>query len=761
MKTTRKSVKIVALMLFIVMSLSSLFGCAQLFEDILSSDKNNNSDTNTGVNDNVETPGDTTADGGNNTVNGDNGTHSHIFGDWTVIKNATNTEDGLQERKCDCGAVEQQTIPASNKEYTITYSNLKSADYPTVNGYNSSEGLLNLPVIESEGYRFIGWYTSSIGGNIVDYIPKGSTGDYVLFAHWELVNYEITYKNVPDNTNPTSYNIESSLKLTTPTWRGLEFTHWSDQNGNTYTPDQNITFMPKAITGDLVLTANWKVLRNLATPASDTTLHTVYSEEEGLIYFYYDLGTIQHVVLDDINPSLYYKTEGMPMNLTLSNTVTISNEKAESISNTISQSISQTDSWASSYSKSETHSENWNKEIDAGLEAGIGGGKEKGGSIGDGKIGASIKKLFNWSVKAHVDYTYGWGENDTTSETWGSSESHSSTTSESYSKSVVSSLAYKEQISSEIVESYSINAELPSGYYAYVHAGNVRVIGIVTYEVGTGYLYLNTYCYLDNMHSMIMYYADVNQLNNPSVEGLDFNIPEEEIINIVDNSYYVRYDANGGEGTMPTTLHSVNGSEKLAKNTFTKAGCTFAGWELTTADGVSILLDEQSVTNLAAAHQVVVLKAKWTSTEPIWVEKGTATNYYIKPATQTGYDKDNEICAKYNNEKLESGIDGNTKIVVTEEKFYTYVYWHWATSNNKTGDIIFGDYKGEILGGKPAIYFVAFESTQNYGKTDANGTTDKYTYYCNHSNTDGSWWWHRFEVYIQTYTIYENINPIS
>ena len=105
----------------------------------------------------------------------------------------------MRERQCECGKIEQDIIEASGKEYCIYYKNLKTADYPKENGYNSKDGLLELPVPEAEGYVFVGWYTKSTNGEIVDYIPKGSTGDYVLFAHWELVNYEITYKNVPNN----------------------------------------------------------------------------------------------------------------------------------------------------------------------------------------------------------------------------------------------------------------------------------------------------------------------------------------------------------------------------------------------------------------------------------------------------------------------------------------------------------------------------------------------------------------------------------
>ena len=38
------------------------------------------------------------------------GTHAHAFGQWTPVNDATCTEDGLEERVCDCGEKEQQPI---------------------------------------------------------------------------------------------------------------------------------------------------------------------------------------------------------------------------------------------------------------------------------------------------------------------------------------------------------------------------------------------------------------------------------------------------------------------------------------------------------------------------------------------------------------------------------------------------------------------------------------------------------------------------
>ena len=36
--------------------------------------------------------------------------HTHSFGEWTTVKEATETEDGLKERYCDCGEKETQDI---------------------------------------------------------------------------------------------------------------------------------------------------------------------------------------------------------------------------------------------------------------------------------------------------------------------------------------------------------------------------------------------------------------------------------------------------------------------------------------------------------------------------------------------------------------------------------------------------------------------------------------------------------------------------
>ncbi len=85
--------------------------------------------------------------------------------------------------------------------------------------------------------------------------------------------------------------------------------------------------------------------------------------------------------------------------------------------------------------------------------------------------------------------------------------------------------------------------------------------------------------------------------------------PPQNIIEFY--SYYVNYDANGGVGSMNTTMHLVNESSNLAENQFTKLGYDFVGWELVNEGGVIRFYDEQSIENLATKGQSITLKAIW------------------------------------------------------------------------------------------------------------------------------------------------------
>ncbi len=123
------------------------------------------------------------------------------------------------------------------------------------------------------------------------------------------------------------------------------------------------------------------------------------------------------------------------------------------------------------------------------------------------------------------------------------------------------------------------------------------------------------------------------------------------------HQYTVKFDANGGTGSMSNQSHTYGVSKALTANAFTRTGYTFAGWN-TKADGTGTsYTDKQSVSNLTSTNSATVtLYAQWTpATYTItYKDQGNAdflgthaidyptTHTYgvettLKSATRTGY----------------------------------------------------------------------------------------------------------------------------
>ncbi|HAP5856594.1 TPA: hypothetical protein IU341_001801 [Enterococcus faecalis] len=83
------------------------------------------------------------------------------------------------------------------------------------------------------------------------------------------------------------------------------------------------------------------------------------------------------------------------------------------------------------------------------------------------------------------------------------------------------------------------------------------------------------------------------------------------------NSYTVKFDANGGTGTMPSTSFVYGIGKPLPANTFTKESNTFLGWARTRASEV-VYTDKQIVSILTATNNgTVTLYAKWSGQRPV------------------------------------------------------------------------------------------------------------------------------------------------
>ncbi len=87
------------------------------------------------------------------------------------------------------------------------------------------------------------------------------------------------------------------------------------------------------------------------------------------------------------------------------------------------------------------------------------------------------------------------------------------------------------------------------------------------------------------------------------------------------NTYYVEFDANGGEGTMPVQTFTYGTAQTLTANTFTKNGYTFKGWAKSSTTGTVAYTDGKSVKNLTQNDgATITLYAVWEK-NPVFVNE--------------------------------------------------------------------------------------------------------------------------------------------
>ena len=82
------------------------------------------------------------------------------------------------------------------------------------------------------------------------------------------------------------------------------------------------------------------------------------------------------------------------------------------------------------------------------------------------------------------------------------------------------------------------------------------------------------------------------------------------------NTYTVKYNANGGTGTVSNSSHTYDTSKTLNANKFIRTGYTFLGWSTSSTATVAKYTDKQSVKNLTSSNGgTVTLYAVWSKNE--------------------------------------------------------------------------------------------------------------------------------------------------
>ncbi len=115
-----------------------------------------------------------------------------------------------------------------------------------------------------DGYAHDGWATTAGGEKVYDFGDEYAAAEgIVLYPHYTLVTYAITYENRPavdegvTNDNPTSYTVEDGdIVLVAPNREGYEFVGWviGDED-----PVEDYTII-SGTTGDITLTMEWLMM---------------------------------------------------------------------------------------------------------------------------------------------------------------------------------------------------------------------------------------------------------------------------------------------------------------------------------------------------------------------------------------------------------------------------------------------------------------------------------------------------------------------
>ena len=170
-------------------------------------------------------------------------------------------------------------IPTNHTLYAkwtpITYSINYNLDGGLVTGVNPTEYTIESSDITlinptKTGYEFAGWSgtdidTSSYQKDVT--IPTGEYGDRTYTAHWDAIEYSITYNlNVEDSSlsqadnsmNPTSFTYADIITIKPATRTGYSFSGWT---GEGYTAVQSIDIPAGTFAKPLTFDASWTIIQ--------------------------------------------------------------------------------------------------------------------------------------------------------------------------------------------------------------------------------------------------------------------------------------------------------------------------------------------------------------------------------------------------------------------------------------------------------------------------------------------------------------------
>lgn len=147
------------------------------------------------------------------------------------------------------------------------------------------------------------------------------------------------------------------------------------------------------------------------------------------------------------------------------------------------------------------------------------------------------------------------------------------------------------------------------------------------------------------------------------------------------NTYIVKFNYNGGSGSMSDQKFTYDQAQNLNKNTFKRNGYTFTGWNTKQNGSGTSYSDEAYVQNLTTvSNGEVILYAQWT-----------ANNYTVT--------LESDIATNHGTESFGVTYDAATPALITPPSRDKYTFWGYYTGENGEGTQII-DRDGKVLKSK-------------------------------------------------------------
>ena len=556
-------------------------------------------------------------------------------------------------------------------KYNIKYEldgGVLSTTNPTEYTVETETFTLNNPT--KEGYIFKGWstsLTSTSSYNATMTVEKGSTGDKEFRAVWQIITYNISYNlnggTLTNVSNPTSYNITTeTFTLNNPTRKGYTFKGWTGSNGNTA---QTSVSIAKGSMGNKSYTANWTPIKYSIKYELDGGVLSAANPTE------YTVETETFTLNNPTKEGYTFKGWSTSLTSTSSYNATMTVEKGstgdkefravwQENTNTLYKVNHCTkDLNASTYTcESETKTGTTNSVIKVeNLKKTIKGFKYSKGQV-DGKDVTETTILANGKREISLYYER---EIYTVKLSVNSGINKVSIVATGYETKIGNSSAAATG-TYEYGTKITINAEVSTGYsfkaWTYNGASSLQDVNtsenaftLTKNETYMATAQINQYTLTidpsggtwndsTSASAVIRNYRETYSLSKPTRTGYTFDgwslttkYPdtcndeckdkiEENVYtfgsisgsikaNWLENTYTVKFNANGGTGTMNDQTFNYTDSKALTANSFTRTGYTFTGWS-TSANGTVVYKDEQSVSKLSSTNnEVVNLYAQW------------------------------------------------------------------------------------------------------------------------------------------------------